>query len=146
MLFFREKYFRSLWIGCTIAFLHQVNGQNPGFQFAPYLDMTSEIISNSRIAILICVVILAFFSPLILQKYGRKSIFMCGFLFWCLSNIIIFQILDEDIDCNKCSYKTTINSLLYISLSTFVIVHAFCFSPVLWVYLAETLPPRALGI
>ena len=89
---------------------------------------------------------MALLSPILLQKYGRKSIFMCGFLFWCLSNIIIFQIFDENVDCEKCSYKTTIHSLLYISLSIFVIVRTFCLSPVQWVYFAETLPPRALGI
>ena len=71
---------------------------------------------------------------------------MWGFLFWCLSNVLIFEMFDEDINCDNCPYIITIRSLLITSTCIFVIVYSFCLSPVFWVYLAETLPPRALGI
>ena len=146
MLLFDVKHFRCLWLGCTIAFLQQVSGRSPVIQFASYLGMTSKVNYNSNIAIAVCNTLLTLFSVLILQKYGRKSILMVGFLFWCLCNTIIFQMFDQDVNIKMDLYIATIRWLLYTSIFVFVVIHAFCLSPVLWVYLAETLPPRALGI
>ena len=81
MLLFDAKHFRCLWLGCVIAFLQQVSGRSPVIQFASYLGMTSKVNYNSNIAIAISNTILTLFSVLILQRYGRKSVFMVGFLF-----------------------------------------------------------------
>ena len=79
----------------------------------------------------------------ILNFYGRKSLILAGFLSACFCNCILFQLSGEKDDTNDATYLKT---LTIIIIAFFYLSYVMTVGTTAWIYMAETLPRRALGI
>ena len=58
----------------------------------------------------------------------------------------MYQIYDENITVHETAYDTVVSVILIINLILFMITFTLTLGPATWAYMAETLPPRGLGI
>ena len=82
----------------------------------------------------------------LLQVYGRKSLILAGFLSACLCNCLLFQLSNNELDDENQGYRTYVRVLVIATITFYYLSFVVTVGNATWVYLAETLPRRALGI
>ena len=82
----------------------------------------------------------------VIQLYGRKSLMLAGYLISCLCNCILFQLSEDEFGYGDQGYNTYVKVLAVIIISIFYLSYVMTVGTTTWIYIAETLPQRALGI
>lgn len=113
----------------TYAYYTEVIGMNKfGFRFILHLI---------RFVFTIC-------SLYSLKVFGRKSLMLAGYLVACLCNCVLTEVYDfkEDDENNH----AVVMFITIFTMIIFMVGYGLTIGSAAWVFMAETLPVRALGI
>ena len=142
-----EKHLYNLILGWVIGSFQQLSGVNAYYQYAYYFGFNSTNRFIMRLIVATLNIIFTACALWMIQNRGRKILLMDGYLIACFWNCIIFQVYDKEMhDDGEDPYIVTIKVLGIAIIIVFIISYSLYIGSTTWVYMAETLPPRAMGI
>ena len=145
-----EKHRKSLFIGCALEMLQQLCGFYGIFTYWLYFGFTGTPLYGLRFISWIVLVCFTLLSLKLLKKIGRTPLLMWGYLVSVLWSGIMFELNDDIKKRKQDSYEVKFypfsNILITIFILVFMISYSLTIGTTTWVYIAETMPPRALGI
>ena len=145
-MLFSSKYWRTLLVGITVAICHQLTGINAISTYTYYIDVPNMNHHGFRFIMYLLRFTFSLAMIYVLQVYGRKSLLLAGYLISWLCNWILFQLSEDEFGSGSQGYNAYTKSLAVIIITIFYLSYVMTVGTTTWIYVAETLPQRALGI
>ena len=140
-----SKYWRTLFVGICVASFQQLTGVNAISAYTFTIKVPGMNVYGFRFIMYLLRFISSIITLYVVKLYGRKSLMLTGFLTACFCNCILFQ-LSGDRDNTNDAFETYILTLTIIIIVFFYSSYEMTVGTTAWIYMAETLPRRALGI
>ena len=140
---FKKYYFKAFWIGCILSIFQQLSGINAVVFYSNELFRGNaegdEGDKQARLGTLLfgtVNMLTALSSTFLLKMFGRKILLVVGqfSMSIALGLFALFAWLDLS------------GTLQIIMVLIYTAFFEFSIGPILWLYLAEILPPAGLGI
>jgi len=131
----KTQHFRRMLLGCSSQLFQQIGGCNAVIYYFPILFETSIVPGNTQLALLmggINMVVYAIFATLswfIIEKAGRRQLFLWGTVGQCLSMILVFACLIPG--TKTAAYGSA------VGLFTYIASFGATWLPLPWLYPAE---------
>ena len=145
-MLFSSKYWRTLFVGISIAWFQQLTGISAISTYTYYIELPGMNVYGFRFIMYLLRFLFSLANLYLLQVYGRKSLILAGFLLACLCNCLLFQLTNDELDDEEKEYRTYVRVLAIITITIYYLSYITTIGTTTWVYLAETLPRKALGI
>ena len=136
---FSPAFRRAAYVGLLIAFLVQLDGMNAVVNYAPKIfqgagfEIKNALLNTSFIGIVNF--IFTFVAIVVIDKVGRKTLYLVGSLGMCVALL-----------CLAVTYFLHLEGVLtMVFVLAFVAFFAACIGPVFWTLVAEIFPNRIRG-
>lgn len=138
---------RALMIGCMVHIFQQTTGINMVLEYSFYFPLTEGTNQvNLRFLMGIIGFVVTPMSLYFMRIYKRKPLFLIGFLVIWACNTLLFQTFDEDGITKEIQLGSFISVVSLLSITTFVVVFSLTIGTLAWVYSAEILTEKGMGI
>ena len=140
-----SKYWRTFLVGVSVASFQQLTGLNAISAYTYTITVPGLNVYGFRFIVYLLRFVFSLITLYIVNFYGRKSLILAGFLTACFCNCILFQLSDDRNDNND-AFETYLTTLTITIIVFFYLSYVMTVGTTAWIYMAETLPRRALGI
>jgi MFS family permease len=137
---FSKKYRKRLFIACVLMIAQQMNGADVFLMYSDHIYI--QIVKDEKIATIftlftgLSIVLASITSLFIIEKFGRRNLFLIGQTFIVLDLFVIsFLYYLEDISMK----------IIYLII-LFIFMHGLSIGPIAYIYASDVVPEKGVSI